>query len=138
MIQMQTLLDVADNTGAKQLNCVKILGGTRRRYAGLGDVIVCSVRSVIPGSSVKKGSIVKAVIVRTKKGYRREDGSYVKFDSNAAVLIDNNRNPVGTRVFGAVARELRDKERKKKGARTAKAQGEQGFVKIISLASEVV
>ena len=136
MIQMQTRLDVADNTGAKELMCVKVLGGTRRRFAGLGDVIVCSVKSVIPGSNVKKGSIVKAVIVRTKKSARREDGSYVKFDSNAAVLIDNNRNPIGTRVFGAVARELRGGEQAKKGK--GKAKGEEGFVKIISLASEVV
>jgi len=136
MIQMQTRLNVADNTGAKELMCIKVLGGTRRRFAGLADVIVCSVKSVIPGSNVKKGSIVKAVIVRTKKAARREDGSYVKFDSNAAVLIDNNRNPIGTRVFGAVARELRGKEGKQKGK--GKAKGEEGFVKIISLASEVV
>ena len=136
MIQMQSRLDVADNTGAKELMCVKVLGGTRRRFAGLGDVIVCSVKSVIPGSNVKKGSIVKAVIVRTKKSARREDGSYVKFDSNAAVLIDNNKNPIGTRVFGAVARELRGRETKRKGK--GKAKGEEGFVKIISLASEVV
>ena len=135
MIQMQTRLDVADNTGAKELMCVKVLGGTRRRFAGLGDVVVCSVKSVIPGSNVKKGSIVKAVIVRTKKPARREDGSYVRFDSNAAVLIDNNRNPIGTRVFGAIARELRGREQKKKGKGKA---GEDGFVKIISLASEVV
>jgi large subunit ribosomal protein L14 len=136
MIQMQTRLDVADNTGAKELMCIKVLGGTRRRFAGLGDVIVCSVKSVIPGSNVKKGSVVKAVVVRTKKSARREDGSYVRFDSNAAVLIDNNKNPIGTRVFGAVARELRGKERKKKGK--GKAHGEEGFVKIISLANEVV
>ena len=101
MIQMQTRLGVADNTGAKELMCVKVLGGSRRRFAGLGDIIICSVKSVVPGSNVKKGSIVKAVIVRTKKAARREDGSYVRFDSNAAVLIDNNRNPIGTRVFGA-------------------------------------
>ena len=136
MIQMQTRLDVADNTGAKELMCIKVLGGTRRRFAGLADVVVCSVKSVIPGSNVKKGSVVKAVIVRTKKSARREDGSYVKFDSNAAVLIDNNRNPIGTRVFGAVARELRGRETKQKGK--GKAKGEEGFVKIISLASEVV
>jgi large subunit ribosomal protein L14 len=136
MIQMQTRLDVADNTGAKELMCVKVLGGTRRRFAGLGDVIVCSVKSVIPGSNIKKGAIVKAVIVRTKKSARREDGSYVRFDSNAAVLIDNNKNPIGTRVFGAVARELRGRDQKKKGK--GKAHGEEGFVKIISLASEVV
>jgi len=136
MIQMQTRLNGADNTGAKELMCIKVLGGTRRRFAGLADVIVCSVKSVIPGSNIKKGTIVKAVIVRTKKSARREDGSYVKFDSNAAVLIDNNRNPIGTRVFGAVARELRGKDSKKKGK--GKAKGEEGFVKIISLASEVV
>ena len=136
MIQMQTRLVVADNTGAKELMCVKVLGGTHRRTAGLGDVIVCSVKAVIPGSNIKKGSIVKAVIVRTKKAARREDGSYVKFDSNAAVLIDNNKNPIGTRVFGAVARELREKDRKKKAR--GKATGEEGFVKIISLAAEVV
>ena len=122
MIQMQTRLDVADNTGAKELYCVKVLGGTHRRFARVGDIIVCSVKQVIPGSNIKKGSVVKAVIVRTKKSSRREDGSYVKFDSNAAVLIDNDKNPRGTRIFGAVARELR----------------EDGFVKIISLASEVV
>lgn len=122
MIQMQTKLGVADNTGAKELMCIKVLGGTHRRSAGLGDIIVCSVRSVIPGSNVKKGSIVKAVIVRTRKSTRREDGSYVKFDANAAVLIDNDKNPKGTRIFGAVARELR----------------EEGFIKIVSLASEVV
>lgn len=122
MIQMQTRLVVADNTGAKELMCIKVPGGSRRRFAGLGDVIVCSVKSVIPGSNVKKGTIVKAVIVRTKKSTRREDGSYVKFDSNAVVLIDNDKNPRGTRIFGAVARELRDG----------------GFVKIISLASEVI
>ncbi|MGL6196255.1 MAG: 50S ribosomal protein L14 [Thermoguttaceae bacterium] len=122
MIQMQTRLDVADNTGAKELFCIKVLGGTHRRYARVGDIIVCSVKQVIPGSNVKKGAVVKAVVVRTKKSARREDGSYVKFDSNAAVLIDNDKNPRGTRIFGAVARELR----------------EDGFVKIISLASEVV
>ncbi|MDR3111133.1 MAG: 50S ribosomal protein L14 [Planctomycetaceae bacterium] len=122
MIQMQTKLAVADNTGAKELMCVKVLGGTHRRTANIGDIVVCSVRSVIPGSNVKKGSVVKAVIVRTKYQTRRDDGSYVCFDSNAAVLIDNDKNPKGTRIFGAVARELR----------------EGGFIKIISLASEVV
>ena len=136
MIQVQSRLGVADNTGAKELMCVKVLGSTRRRFAGLGDIIVCSVKSVVPGSNVKKGSMVKAVIVRTKKAARREDGSYVRFDANAAVLIDNNRNPIGTRVFGAVARELRGREQKKKGK--GKARGEEGFVKIISLANEVV
>ena len=122
MIQMQTRLDSADNTGAKELQCIKVLGGTHRRSAGLGDIIVCSVKSVVPGSAVKKGSVVKAVIVRTKAPTRREDGSYIRFDSNAVVLIDNDQNPRGTRIFGAVARELRDL----------------GFMKIVSLASEVV
>ena len=122
MIQMQTRLDSADNTGAKELQCIKVLGGTHRRCAGLGDIIVCSVKSVIPGSAVKKGSVVKAVIVRTKAPTRREDGSYIRFDSNAVVLIDNDQNPRDTRIFGAVARELRDL----------------GFMKIVSLASEVV
>lgn len=122
MIQMQTKLDVADNTGAKELFCIKVLGGTRRRYARIGDIIVCSVKQVIPGSNIKKGAVVKAVVVRTKKSVRREDGSYVKFDTNAAVLIDNDKEPRGSRIFGAVARELR----------------EGGFSKIVSLASEVV
>lgn len=122
MIQMQTRLAVADNTGARELMCVKVLGGSRRRTAGLGDIIVCSVKSVIPGSDFKKGSVVRAVIVRCKKPTRRPDGSYVRFDSNAAVIIDNEQNPRGTRIFGAVARELR----------------ERNFMKIVSLASEVV
>jgi large subunit ribosomal protein L14 len=122
MIQMQTRLDVADNTGAKQLMCIKVLGGTHRRFAGLGDVVVCSVKSVIPGSDYKKGAVVRAVIVRAKQPTRRQDGSYVRFDSNAAVIIDNEKNPKGTRIFGAVARELR----------------ERNFMKIVSLASEVV
>ncbi len=122
MIQMQTRLNVADNTGAKELMCIKVLGGSRRRTAGLGDVIVCSVKSVIPGSDFKKGAVVKAVIVRCKQPTRRTDGSYVRFDSNAAVIIDNEKNPRGTRIFGAVARELR----------------ERNFMKIVSLASEVV
>jgi large subunit ribosomal protein L14 len=122
MIQMQTRLDVADNTGAKQLMCIKVLGGTHRRFAGLGDVVVCSVKSVIPGSDYKKGAVVRAVIVRVKQPTRRQDGSYVRFDSNAAVIIDNEKNPRGTRIFGAVARELR----------------ERNFMKIVSLASEVV
>ena len=122
MIQMQTRLDSADNTGAKELQCIKVLGGTHRRTAGLGDIIICSVKSVIPGSQIKKGQVVKAVIVRTKQPTRREDGSYIRFDSNAVVLIDNDQNPRGTRIFGAVARELRDL----------------GFMKIVSLASEVV
>jgi large subunit ribosomal protein L14 len=122
MIQMQTRLDVADNTGAKELMCIKVLGGSRRRFAGLGDVIVCSVKDVIAGSDVKKGEVVQAVIVRARKSTRRSDGSYVRFDSNAAVIIDKDRNPKGTRIFGAVARELR----------------ELNFMKIVSLASEVV
>jgi large subunit ribosomal protein L14 len=122
MIQMYTYLDVADNTGAKECMCIKVLGGTRRRYAGLGDVIVASVKKAIPGGDVKPGDVVKGVIVRTKKATRRDDGSYVRFDHNALVLIDNEQNPRGTRIFGAVARELRDC----------------GFAKIISLASEVV
>jgi large subunit ribosomal protein L14 len=121
MIQMYTFVDVADNTGAKECMCVKVLGGSRRRYAGIGDIIVASVKKAIPGAEVKKGDVVKAVIVRTKKACRREDGSYVRFDSNAVVLVDNEMNPRGTRIFGAVARELR-----------------QNFNKIISLAAEVV
>lgn len=122
MIQMQTRLAVADNTGAKEVMCVKVLGGSRRRVAGLGDIIIASVKTVIPGSEVKKKAVVKAVIVRVKKSTRREDGSYVRFDSNACVLIDNDKNPRGTRIFGAVARELRDRN----------------FMKIVSLAAEVV
>lgn len=122
MIQQETRLDVADNTGARQVMCIKVLGGSRRRVAGLGDVIVCSVKSVIPGSEVKKKSIVRAVIVRTKHPTRRPDGSYIKFDSNAVVLIDKDKGPRGTRIFGAVARELRDRS----------------FMKIVSLANEVV
>ena len=122
MIMEQTVLDVADNTGAKELMCIKVLGGTRRRFATVGDIIVCSVKSVIPGSDFKKGTVVRAVIVRVKKSIRRADGSYVRFDSNAAVLIDADRNPRGTRIFGAVGRELRDCN----------------FMKIVSLANEVV
>ncbi len=122
MIQMQTRLNVADNTGAKEVMCVKVLGGSRRRFAGLGDVIVCSVKSVIPGSEVKKKAVVRGVIVRAKAPTRRPDGSYVRFDSNAIVLIDKDNNPKGTRIFGAVARELRDRR----------------FMKTVSLASEVV
>ena len=122
MIQQETRLNVADNTGAKEVMCIKVLGGTRRRFAGLGDVIVCSVKNVIPGSEIKKKSIVRAVIVRCKQPTRRNDGSYIRFDSNAVVIIDNDRNPRGTRIFGAVARELRDCN----------------FMKIVSLASEVV
>lgn len=122
MIQMQTRLTVADNTGAKEVMCIKVLGGTRRRVASIGDVVVCSVKSVIPGSEIKKGQVVKGVVVRVKAPIRRVDGSYVRFDSNALVLIDNDKNPRGTRIFGAVARELRDKN----------------FMKIVSLAAEVV
>jgi large subunit ribosomal protein L14 len=122
MIQMQTRLVVADNTGAKELMCFKVLGGSRKRFARIGDIIVCSVKSVIAGSDFKKGAVVKAVIVRCKQPTRRSDGSYVRFDSNAAVIIDNDKNPRGTRIFGAVARELRDRN----------------FMKIVSLANEVV
>jgi len=122
MIQMQTLLDVCDNTGAKVACCIKVLGGTGRRTAGLGDVIVVSIKKSIPGSSVKSGEVVRGVIVRCRKGTRRSDGSYVRFDRNAIVLIDKDANPRGTRIFGAVARELRDRK----------------FMKIVSLASEVV
>jgi large subunit ribosomal protein L14 len=122
MIQMTTYLDVADNTGAKECMCIKVLGGTRRRYAGLGDIIVASVKKAIPGGEVKPGDVVKGVIVRCKQPTRREDGSYVRFDRNAMVLIDAEKNPRGTRIFGAVARELRDC----------------GFARIISLAAEVV
>ena len=122
MIQMQTILDVADNTGAKRAQCIKVLGGTHRRTAGLGDVIVASVKKALPGSEVKAGTIVKGVVVRVRHNTRREDGSYVRFDRNALVLIDPEGNPKGTRIFGAVARELR----------------ERNFMKIISLAQEVV
>jgi len=122
MIQMQTRLDVADNTGAKEVMCIKVLGGTNRRWAGLGDVVVCSVKTVIAGSDIKKKSVVKGVVVRCRQPTRRADGSYVRFDRNAVVLIDNDKNPRGTRIFGAVARELRDRN----------------FMKIVSLASEVV
>jgi large subunit ribosomal protein L14 len=122
MIQQETRLQVADNTGAREVMCIKVLGGTRRRYATLGDVIICSVKSVIPGSEIKKKAVVRAVIVRTAQPSRRIDGSYVRFDSNAVVLVDKDNNPRGTRIFGAVARELREKS----------------FTKIVSLASEVV
>jgi large subunit ribosomal protein L14 len=122
MIQEYTLLDVADNTGAKKIRCFKVLGGTRRRYARIGDVIVASVREATPDATVKKGAVVKAVVVRTTKELAREDGSYVKFDGNAAVIINNQNEPVGTRIFGAVGRELRKKN----------------FMKIISLAPEVI
>jgi len=122
MIQMQSYLDVADNTGAKQVQCIKVLGGTHRRSAGLGDIIVASVKKAIPGSEVKAGTVVKGVIVRTRNATRRDDGSYVRFDRNALVLVDAEGNPKGTRIFGAVARELRDRN----------------FMKIVSLAQEVV
>ena len=122
MIQQETRLQVADNTGAREVQCIKVLGGSRRRFAGLGDVIVCSVKNVIPGSEIKKKTLVRAVIVRCKQPTRRSDGSYIRFDSNAVVIIDTDRNPRGTRIFGAVARELR----------------ERNFMKIVSLASEVL
>ena len=122
MIQQETRLQVADNTGAKEIQCIKVLGGSRRRFAGLGDIIVCSVKSVIPGSDIKKKAIVRAVVVRVKQQTRRVDGSYIKFDTNAAVIIDADKNPRGTRIFGAVARELRDRN----------------FMKIVSLANEVI
>jgi large subunit ribosomal protein L14 len=122
VIQMQSYLDVADNTGAKRVMCIKVLGGSHRMYASLGDTIVCSVRKAIPGSEVRTGTVVKGIIVRVKKNTRRKDGTYVRFDSNALVLIDGDGNPRGTRIFGAVARELREKS----------------FMKIVSLAQEVV
>ncbi len=122
MIQMQTMLNVADNSGAKKVSCIKVLGGSRRRYATVGDVIVVSVKEAIPNAKVKKGDVMKAVIVRTVKEVRRPDGSYLKFDDNSAVLITNQLEPVGTRIFGPVARELRAKQ----------------FMKIISLAPEVL
>ncbi len=122
MIQQETRMSVADNTGAREVMCVKVLGGSRRRTAGIGDVIICSVKSVIPGSEIKKKAVVRAVVVRTKSPTRRTDGSYIKFDSNAVVIIDAENNPRGTRIFGAVARELRDRN----------------FMKIVSLANEVV
>ena len=122
MIQMESVLDVADNSGAKVVQCIKVLGGSRRRYAGLGDVIVVSIRDAMPGSKVKKGDTAKAVVVRTAREYRRTDGSYIKFDDNSAVLINNQQEPIGTRIFGPVARELRGR----------------GFMKIISLAPEVL
>jgi len=124
MVQMQTYLKVADNTGAKELMCFRVLGGTRKRYANIGDVVVCSVKKAAPGGTVKKGDVVKAVIVRTTKGVRRADGTYVRFDENAAVLINgaDDHNPKGTRIFGPVARELRDRE----------------YMKILSLAPEVI
>ena len=122
MIQQQTYLKVADNTGAKEIMCIRVLGGTKRRYAGIGDVIVCSVKKAAPGGTVKKGDVVKAVIVRTVKGVKRADGSFIRFDENAAVIIKDDKTPKGTRIFGPVARELRDKE----------------YTKILSLAPEVL
>jgi large subunit ribosomal protein L14 len=122
VIQQQTMLDVADNTGAKIVMCFKVLGGTRRRYARIGDIVVGSVKKALPGGDVKKGDVVRGVIVRTRKATRRDDGSYVRFDRNAIVILDKDNNPRGTRIFGAVARELRGKK----------------FMKIVSLASEVV
>ena len=122
MIQMQTVLDVADNSGAKKLFCIKVLGGSKRKYAGVGDIIVASVREALPNSKVKKGDVVKAVVVRTAKSLRRPDGSYIRFDDNSGVVINNAKEPVGTRIFGPVARELRAKK----------------FMKIISLAPEVL
>lgn len=122
MIQMQSFLDVADNTGAKRVQCIKVLGGSKRKYAFIGDVIVCAVKKALPTSDVKQGDVIKGVIVRTKKALRRADGSHVRFDRNAIVVLDADNNPRGTRIFGAVARELRQKK----------------FMKIISLAPEVV
>ena len=122
MIQEESYLKVADNTGAKEIHTIRVLGGSKRKYGNIGDVIVASVRKAAPGGTVKKGDVVKAVIVRTKRGVRREDGSYVRFDENAAVIIKEDRNPKGTRIFGPVARELREKE----------------FMKILSLAPEVI
>ena len=122
MVQSETVLDVADNSGARKVLCIKVLGGTRRKNASLGDIIVVSVKEAIPNAKVKKGDVMKAVIVRTSKEVGRADGSYIKFDSNSAVLIDNQREPIGTRIFGPVARELRAKK----------------FMKILSLAPEVL
>jgi len=122
MIQEYTILNVADNSGAKKVMCFRVLGGTRRRYASLGDIIVCSVKDATPNGQLKKGEVAKAVVVRTTKSVRRKDGSYIRFDDNAAVIIDNQKEPRGTRIFGPVARELREKE----------------FMKIVSLASEVI
>lgn len=122
MIQQQTILNVGDNTGAKKVMCIRVLGGSYRKYANIGDVIVASVKDASPGGVVKKGDVVKAVIVRSKKGLRRADGSYIRFDENAAVVINNDKSPKGTRIFGPVARELREKD----------------FMKIISLAPEVL
>ena len=122
MIQQQTLMKVADNTGAKELMCIRVLGGSGRRYANIGDIVVCSVKKAAPGGVVKKGAVVKAVVVRSVKGLKREDGSTIRFDENAAVIIKEDKNPRGTRIFGPVARELRDKD----------------YMKILSLAPEVL
>ena len=122
MVQMESYLKVADNTGAKEIHCIRVLGGSKRKYGNIGDIIVASVRKAAPGGTVKKGDVVKAVIVRSKRGLRREDGTYVRFDENAAVIIKEDKNPKGTRIFGPVARELRDKD----------------FMKILSLAPEVI
>ena len=122
MIQQQSLMKVADNTGAKEMMCIRVLGGTGRRYANIGDIVVCAVKKAAPSGMVKKGEVVKAVIVRSVKGLRRADGSYIKFDENAAVIIKDDKTPKGTRIFGPVARELRDKD----------------FTKILSLAPEVL
>jgi len=122
MVQMQTVLDVADNSGAKQLRCIKVIGGSKRKYAGLGDIVICSVREALPNSKVKKGDVVRAVIVRTAKEVRRADGSYIRFDGNSGVVVNASGEPVGTRIFGPVARELRAKQ----------------FMKIVSLAPEVL
>ena len=122
MIQTQTYMKVADNTGAKELMCIRVLGGTRRRYANIGDIVVCAVKKAAPGGSVKQGQVVKAVIVRSTKGVKRADGSCIRLDENAAIIIQEDKNPTGTRIFGPVARELREKE----------------FTKILSLAPEVL
>ena len=122
MIQQESYLKVADNTGAKEIHCIRVLGGSKRKFGNIGDVIVASVRKAAPGGTVKKGDVVKAVIVRTKRGVRREDGTYVRFDENAAVIIKEDRNPRGTRIFGPVARELRERD----------------YMKILSLAPEVI
>ena len=122
MIQQQTYLQVADNTGAKELMCIRVLGGSGRKFANIGDVVVCSVKKAAPNGTVKKGEVVKAVVVRSVRGLRRADGSYIKFDKNAAVIIKDDKNPRGTRIFGPVARELREKQ----------------FMKILSLAPEVL
>ena len=122
MVQMESYLKVADNPGAKEIHCIRVLGGSKRKTGNIGDIIVASVRKAAPGGTVKKGDVVKAVIVRTKRGVRREDGSYVRFDENAAVIIKEDKNPKGTRIFGPVARELREKD----------------FMKILSLAPEVI